>query len=268
VSDEAAYGEAEEERPRDVAIDAAIARVRTFFAQSPHRLFYSTQIETSLEREFFHWITGKALLELSAGTIQRIPEMVQGNVLNFYAHPSHRYFRRELATMKEILTRIFDPEFARAVGLHGELMFDAALGRHGFRAEARSANSWQGKVWTKTGHNLDRIVTRDQRAYGVEVKNTQGYISRGELRTKLDLSHHLGLTPLFIMRFAPKSYIHEIVRRGGFALLFEQQMYPFGHAALLAEVQDTLGLKVLSPQDVKDGDIQRFLKWHERKLRT
>jgi len=265
VIDEDAYAEEEEQRPRDVAIDAATARVRTFFAQSPHRLFYSTQIETSLEREFFHWITGKALLELSsAGEVTRIPEIVQENLVNFYAHPSHRYFRRELTTMKGLLTRIFDPEFARAVGLHGELMFDAALGRHGFRAEARSANSWQGNVWTKTGHNLDRIVTRDQRGYGVEVKNTQGYISRDELQTKLDLSNHLGLTPLFIMRFAPKSYIHDINQRGGFALLFEDQMYPFGHAALVAEVQKTLGLKILSPRDVKDGDMQRLLNWHDR----
>src|SRR5207249_4149685 len=103
-------------------------------------------------------------------------------------------------------TRIFDPEFARAVGLHGELMFDAALGRYGFRAEARNASTWLRKVWTKTNHNLDRIVTRDQRGYGVEIKNTQGYISRDELRIKLDLSQYLGLTPLFIMRFAPKSY--------------------------------------------------------------
>lgn len=268
MTDEDASGEEEVQRPRDVAIDAASARVRDFFAQAPRRLFYSTQIETSLEREFFHWITGKALLELSsAGEIQRIPEIVQGNVVNFYAHPGHRYFRRELTTVKEILTRIFDPEFARAVGLHGELMFDAALGRYGFRAESRNVNNWQGKAWSKTNHNLDRIVTRDQRAYGVEVKNTQGYIQRDELRVKLDLCHYLDLTPLFIMRFAPKSYIHEIGKRGGFALLFEAQMYPFGHPALLAEVQKTLGLKVLSPRDVKDGDIQRFVRWHEKQGR-
>ena len=168
--------------------------------------------------------------------------------------------------MKEILTRIFDPEFAHAVGLHGELMFDAALGRSGFRAEGRNINTWQGKVWTNTNHNLDRVITRDQRSYGVEVKNTQGYISRDELRIKLDLCHYLELTPLFIMRFAPKSYIHEINQRGGFALLFEDQMYPFGQPALLAEVQQTLGLKVASPQDVRDGDIQRFIRWHERHL--
>jgi len=55
--------EPEEERPRDPAVDKAIERLRGFFDNSPQRLFYSTQIETSLEREFFHWIAGRALLE-------------------------------------------------------------------------------------------------------------------------------------------------------------------------------------------------------------
>jgi len=54
----------EEHRPRDPAIDHAIKRLQTFFEDQPQRLFYSTQIETSLERDFFHWIVGKALLEL------------------------------------------------------------------------------------------------------------------------------------------------------------------------------------------------------------
>ena len=266
MTDYEPYFEEEEERPRDVAIDAASTRVRALFAESPRRLFYSTQIETTLERDFFHWITGKALLELAtAGEITRVQEVIQGNSLNFYAHPSHRYFRRQLTAMTRILDRVYNPEFAHAVGLHGELMFDAALGRYGFRAEARNANTWQGRTWTKSNHNLDRIVTRDQVAYGVEIKNTQGYISREELRTKLDLAHDLRLIPLFIMRFAPKSYVHQINQQGGFALLFEHQIYPLGHVTLLADVQATLGLKVASPRDVRDGDMQRLLKWHERK---
>jgi len=81
---------------------------------------------------------------------------------------------------------------------------------------------------------------------------------------KLGIARHLDLTPLFIMRFAPKSYIHQIIQSSGFALLFEDQMYPPGHAALLTEVRETLGLKVLSPRDVKEGDVQRFLNWHTR----
>jgi hypothetical protein len=39
-------------------------RFSRLFDDNPQRLFYSTQIETSFEREFFHWITGRALLEM------------------------------------------------------------------------------------------------------------------------------------------------------------------------------------------------------------
>src|SRR5260370_2906269 len=143
-----------ESRPRDPAIDTALERLRTFFSESPHRLFYSTQIETSLEREFFHWITGKALLELAeTRQIQRAQIVVQQKTINFYAHLQHRYWRRELREITGLLARIFDPEFTHAVGRHGELMFDAALGRYGFRAEAKNTKTWKGKTWLETNHN-------------------------------------------------------------------------------------------------------------------
>jgi hypothetical protein len=261
------YEPEQEEYPRDPAIDAAARRVRDFFDAQPARVFYSTQIETALEREYFHWITGKALLELGNNRgIQRVQATAHGNNINFYAHLKHRYFRREMGGMVSLLNRIFDPEFTHAVGRHGELMFDAALGRAGFQASVRNAIEWQGQIWTETNHNLDRIITRDGRAYGVEIKNTQNYISHQELRIKLRLCEHLGVTPLFIMRFAPKSYIHEVNQRRGFVLLYEEQMYPWGHAELLREVRRVLGLKVSCPNDVKEGDIQRLLNWHNRQM--
>lgn len=43
-------------------------------------------------------------------------------------------------------------------------------------------------------------------------------------------------------------------------------MYPWGHGPLLSEVRGRLGLKVHCPRDVKEGDMQRLLKWHARIL--
>lgn len=97
-------------------------------------------------------------------------------------------------------------------------------------------------------------------AYRIEIKNTQNYIQRDELQIKLRLYQHLGLVPLFIMRSAPKSYMFDIaVKNKGFGLLFEEQIYPWGHSDLLAEVRNRLGLKVQSPRDIKDGDMQRLV---------
>ena len=257
----------EENIPRDPKVDQAVERLHAFFNASPQRLFYSIQIETSLEREFFHWITGRGLLEMGdAKEITRISATVQGQTVNFYANRKHRYVRRELKMMLNILARLFNPEFTHAIGRHGELMFDAALGRFGFRAEAKDAKTWNDLTWTETNHNLDRIITRDGLAYGVEIKNTQNYISRDELRLKLRICQYLELIPLFIMRFAPKSYMYEIITSGGFGLLFEEQIYPWGHGALLNEARQQLLLKVQCPRDVKEGDMQRLLNWHTNRL--
>jgi hypothetical protein len=240
----------EEEKPRDPAIDLARDHLKQLFEESPARLYYSTQIETSCERKFFHWITGKALLELAnEKQIQRLTVRIQEQGINFYASRKHRYIQRELKVMRRVLERLFDPEFTHAIGRHGELMFDAALGRFGFRAEAKNVTSWQGRSWIETAHNLDRIITRDGIAYGVEIKNTQNYISRGELLVKIRMCQHLQLTPLFIMRFAPKSYVYDVYKSGGFTLLFENQFYPWGHGNLLEDARVRLGLKVQGAPD-------------------
>src|SRR5438128_12560550 len=70
------------------------------------------------------------------------------------------------------------------------------------------------------------------------------------------------------MRFAPKSYMFEIIKSGGFGLLFEEQIYPWGHGALLKEAREHLLLKVQCPRDVKEGDMQRLLNWHAKRLAT
>jgi hypothetical protein len=256
--------------PRDPKVDEAIGRLRQFFGDNPQRLFYSTQIETSFEREFFHWIIGRGLLEMGdAREITRIIEMVVGQRVHFYASRRHRYVRRELKKMISILRRLFDPDFLQAIGRHGELMFDAALGRHGFQAEAKDTKNWKDRTWQETNHNLDRIITKDGLSYGVEIKNTQNYISRGELRLKIRMCKYLQLAPLFIMRFAPKSYMYEdIYLSGGFGLLFEKQIYPWGHSALLQEAREHLLLKVQCPRDVPEGDMQRLLNWHHYLLKS
>jgi hypothetical protein len=61
--------------------------------------------------------------------------------------------------------------------------------------------------------------------------------------------------------------MYEIYQSGGFGLLFEEQIYPWGQNALLTEVQDRLGLKVHCPRDVKEGDMQLFIKWHIERLK-
>ena len=102
--------------------------------------------------------------------------------------------------------------------------------------------------------------------YGTEIKNTLDYIEREELEVKISMCEELKIRPLFILRFAPKSYIDMIIRAGGYAMIFEWQLYPPSLASLAREMREKLNLKVDNPRRIKDGTIQRFLSWHTKQM--
>jgi hypothetical protein len=61
---------------------------------------------------------------------------------------------------------------------------EIAFARFGFLPKAKDVRAFNGKEWTSTSHNLDRLFERDGASYGVEIKNTLGYIDRGEFAIK------------------------------------------------------------------------------------
>ena len=126
----------------------------------------------------------------------------------------------------------------------------------------RKVRSHRGMEWKETKHDLDRAFERDGVAYGIEIKNTLGYIEKSELEVKLKMCRFLGLRPLFILRFAPKSYINLIREEGGFTLIFKFQLYPYGQKAFADEVRTKLRLPTDCPARIADGTVHRILKWH------
>lgn len=118
-------------------------------------------------------------------------------------------------------------------------MFDAALPTGGFMPRAKDVREYEGRKWEQTAHDLDRVFERDGVRYGVEIKNTLPYIDRRELQIKLAMCEALGLRPLFIMRSAPKSYIHQVNQAGG--------------EAFAEEIHEKLGLPVDCPRAIETG---------------
>lgn len=261
------YGDAEYEHPRDSKIDEAKAVLMAeLFAVKPLEVFYSRQIEILFERRFFHWITAKALNELAKeGQIKGQSQDLGPVKLKQYWSTKHRYPKRQCTEIGKLVLASAQQPFTRAVGRHGEMMFDAALPTGGFIPAGRNVRSYQGRMWTETAHDLDRVFVKDGVAYGAEIKNTLAYIDRFELETKLRMCDALALRPLFIMRMAPKSYIDMVARAGGFSLIFEWQLYPHGHAERAKEVRARLGLKVDCPESIASGTIARLVKWHDRR---
>lgn len=77
------------------------------------------------------------------------------------------------------------------------------------------------------------MFQRDGIGYGCEIKNTLGYIPKEELEAKIKMCAFFNIRPLFIMRWSPKTYNYIIIKEGGFALLFESQIYELSQVELV-----------------------------------
>lgn len=285
--------EEEEGRPRDAKTDEAKEVLLAYFRGNPSRVFYERQLVVMFEQArrprpylegegFFHWITVRALDEMvdereirsvllplakavTDAAIKAEGEIIAGPRMRFFWARRARYVARQAETIRKLVMQFSRTEFGHALGQQGEGMFDAALPTKGFMPKAWNVRAWEGREWTETDHNLDRVFVRDGIAYGTEVKNRLEYIGREELELKLRMCEHLKLTPLFIVRMAPKNYIEMVRQAGGYTLPFEWQQYPYGTGQLAAKVRAELNLPVDCRARIEDGTVQRFLNWHLKK---
>jgi len=225
------------------------------------------QLEVFFEKQFFHWITAKAVNELLADGLLRFEEvpLLGATRVKFVFNKKHRYNKREIKKNIEVVREYADPIIARACGRQAEVLFFNALTSKGFRPVGQDINEYNGKKWMATDHDLDFILEGDGVAYGAEVKNKFRYIDEDELRIKLSMCDFLDIRPLFIMRGSPKSYNHEIIKQGGYAMIFEAQIYPFGQEDLVQKIRQALGLPVDCPKAIPEGIINRFTNWHGKR---
>jgi predicted RecB family endonuclease len=261
------------EQARDDKIDEARTSILDFFTRSQGEVFYERQLTVIFERSYFHWITVKALLELAAGgsISSQMLELMPEVPIRFFWARGNRYWKRQAARVMGLVRRFSATAFTHALGSQGELLVDAALPLAGFAPIARNVRSFNDRTWIASGHNLDRIVQREGIYYGVEIKNTLPYIPRDEFRIKLAICAHLGLTPLFVSRMAPKNYNYEIIERGGVSWILGSQFYPFGQEELAEAIRQQLRLPVESPIRIEDGAVARLVKalaWQARRTKA
>ncbi|MDP2766039.1 MAG: hypothetical protein Q8O41_01090 [Candidatus Methanoperedens sp.] len=217
--------EVEEEYPRDKYIDDAKTDLLEFFNERKSETFYLKQIIIFFEKKYYHWITAKAVSELVEERQLKENRISFGKSreLRFIFHKRNRYYKRQSEQKAFLVKEYSEPNITSAVGEQADVLFSLALSKKGFTIEEEDVNEFKGKKWTKTNSNLDLILSNDNIEYGVEIKNKLEYIGKKELDIKLDICDYLSIRPLFIMRFAPKSYIDEIRNRGGFTLIFERR---------------------------------------------
>lgn len=262
------FDEVYEELPPDERELEASENLGVFFDQNREGVFFSRQLEVQNEGKYFHWITNRAIRSLEAEGLIRSEwrRLKTGTSIKLIWHKENRFYRRSAKRLVSLVEEYSDPNIGAALGLHGEIMVLEGFARTQFLMRSRSSREHDGKVWTETAHDLDFIFERDGVGYGVEVKNTLGYMDWKEFLLKIRLSSCLGLRPVFVCRMLPKSWIFELQQQGGFALILKYQLYPWTHQELARRVARELGLPVDAPRALADGTMARFLKWHMRNV--
>lgn len=150
--------------------------------------------------------------------------------------------------------------------MHGEMMVLEDFARSEFVMRGRNTREFRGRLWIETENNLDFIFERDGQAYGVEVKNTLGYMDYDEFQLKIRLCQFLGIRPIFAARMLPKSWMSELIDSGGYGMIMKYQLYPWTHKELAKRVADELTLPVDAPRALYEVTMNRFLEWHKKWL--
>lgn len=202
--------------------------IKSLYETDKENVFYIRQLQVKFEKDYFHWLTYNVLESLKKeGYLKPISVelSILGTPVQFLIHHSNRYPKRDINELAKIIDEYSQEQITRSCGHRAEDLFALALATHGFLPVQKKVKDYNGRSWTRTNHDLDYIFKKDNIAYGVEIKNTLGYIEKEELEVKLELCQKLGVKPLFILRFAPKTYNNMIIEAGGYAMIFECQIY-------------------------------------------
>ena len=258
----------EYERPLDPIEKKAEGVIYEFFEKNHESVFFSRQVEVRHEHIFFHWVTNRAVRSLIEGGVilSETRKLKTGGDIKLLWHRSYRYFKRAANDVVKLVEEYAHPNIGAALGLHGEMMVLEGFARNKFIMLGREINNIDEISWSRTNHNIDLVFERDGIRYGVEVKNTLGYMDYTELKIKVEICLHLGIRPVFVVRMVPKNWLYEVSKKGGFILILKYQLYPWTHADLAHRVAETFELPVDAPRALSDGTMERFMKYHERNL--
>lgn len=250
----------------DIPQEIARKKLEEFFEKRNKEVFFARQIEVQNEDEFFHWVTHRVTQELIDRDLIRSEtrKLSSGAPIKLLWNRSYRYYKRSAEKLIKIVEEYSDPNVGAYIGLHGEMMVLEGFARSRFVMIERNTQKYGDREWKKTGHNLDFIFEKDSIPYGIEVKNSLGYIDPDEFRIKIEMCKKLGIRPVFVVRMMPKTWIQELQLGGGFALIMKYQLYPWTHKKLARKVAKELDIPVDSPRVLKETTMKRFLNWHKK----
>lgn len=220
--------------------------------------YYQHQLQILYEGRFFWWIIKDALEELvNEGYLtvfdkERVPDLADLRhvpTLKFYANADAVKTSRDEASMKtrvlataKMLNTYSSDKNNKVLGKQLESLVENQLKILQFDVLDRHTNAHEGKKWSRTNHNLDFIARRGSLVIGVEVKNSLNIISAEEIDIKIDICRHLGIVPVFAVRWI-KPYTECIRKQGGFSWVFKTQILPFGYEQMAKDMFTRLSVR-------------------------
>lgn len=233
--------------------------------ENPDRIYFQRQLEVIHEKQFFHWVTDRAIAELHGEgdvLIDYYPIQVgeHKDKVKLIRLRKNRYFRTEAKNIARLVEAYSHPAITADNGFLAEELFKVAYGRYGFSLLGENTREFDGRKWTKTAHDIDFIVEKKGKVFGCEVKNMLGYMDKKELDVKTKLCKHLRIMPIFIMRYSPTVWNYEIFENGGLVQIFEKQVYSPGKRALVQEMVDELELPVMVSRAIPESIMDRLEK--------
>lgn len=116
---------------KDSEEDKARARLLALFEDHPEAVFYSRQLEVLFEREFFHWVTNRAVRRLvEEGRIVSEPRRLDiGSEVKLLWHKRFRFYKRAASEVFQLVNRYASAATDGTLGLQGEHLILAAFAR-------------------------------------------------------------------------------------------------------------------------------------------
>jgi hypothetical protein len=244
----------------------ARARLLAHFEDNQESVFYSRQLEVMFEREFFHWVTNRAIRRLveEGRIVSEARKLDLGSEIKLLWHRKYRFYKRSATEVFDLVNRYSTAATDGTLGLQGEHLVLAAFARNQYVLLGEEVNAHRGIQWEETEHNLDFIFERGENTFGIEVKNTLGHLDINEFVTKVKLALHLGIKPVFAVRYIPKTWADALIQAGGYAMIMGFQFYPWTHLELAREIREKLHLPVDTPRRIEAGTMQKFENWVAR----
>lgn len=212
---------------------------------NPDSVYHISQLQVLFEDRHFHLLTYRAIQELRESGFLR-SETVETEAETFIVvwRSGVRYVRRAIRAHVALAAEYSSQRISKATGDYAETLALLGLSRVRLTLVDRSTRNYRGKKWSETEHDLDFILEKNGRAYGVEVKNTFSYMPADELDIKIAMCQHLGLRPPFIVRNRHAIQWEQMGQAGGLLYVFKSKIFPPGHEPLVDRIWQQMRLPV------------------------